>query len=87
MTNTPAKAEALGENVDVEYDGETYSIPPTSEWDLDALEAYEDGKVLATVRSVFGDAQWSKFRQKRRTAADLTKLVEAMQTALGIQGN
>lgn len=79
-----AKTEALDAPVSFEYDGETYEIPKTLAWDLDVLEAYEDGRVLACVRALLGDEAWKRYRAKPRTVGDLTDLFEALQGALGL---
>jgi hypothetical protein len=79
-----AKADATGEMVAFEYDGETYEIAPTLEWDLDVLEAYEDGKIVATVRALVGPEGWTKYRSKKRTVSDLNEFFDAIQGALGL---
>lgn len=82
-----AKVEAFDETHEVEFDGETYMIPPSSQWSISAIEAYEDGKVVTMVRAILGTEQWERFKRKPRTAADLGSLFEAMQEALGLEGN
>lgn len=84
---TPVKAEAIGTPVQFEYDGDTYAVAPANEWDLDVLEAFEEGRILATVRSLLGEAQWKTFRAKPRNVQALADLFEALQAALGISGN
>lgn len=81
------KAEALNESVSFAYDGETYAIPPTSEWDLDVLVSYENGKIAATVEGLLGADQWKTFRSKKRTVGDLNGLFEELQKAVGVSGN
>ncbi|GAA4981223.1 hypothetical protein [Actinopolymorpha pittospori] len=85
--STPAKAEARGESVAFEYDGDSYVVPPPMEWDVDVLEAYEDGKVATTVRALLGASQWAKFRSKPRTVQSLNDLFVSLQTAMGLEGN
>jgi hypothetical protein len=85
--STPAKSEALHESVSFDYDGHNYTIAPTTEWDLDVLESYEDGKIAATVRALLGPEQWATFRSKKRNVGDLGSLFEALQSAIGISGN
>lgn len=80
----PVKAEATGESIPFSYDGEEYVIPPSSEWSLDIIEAYEDGKVVKTVKTLLGDEQWAKFKSTPRTVADLGALFEAIQEATGV---
>lgn len=82
-----AKAEALKKAHHFTFDGEKYSVPPTTEWDLQILEAVEDEKIVAAVRFLLGDKQWAQFKQKKRTVADLTKLFEVITKAAGLQGN
>lgn len=86
---TPAKAEATGTDLlTFEYDGETYEIPPSSEWDLEVLEQYEEGKIAATVRALLGEEQYlAKFKSKKRTVRDLTVLFEQIQRTIGVSGN
>ncbi len=85
-TNT-AKTEALAEGISFDFDGETYTVPPAREWDLDVLEAYEDGQIATTCRSLLGPAQWETFKSKRRSVGDLEDLMKAVQGALGVSGN
>lgn len=82
-----AKSEALGKEIKFEFDGETYTVPPAKEWDLDVLEAYEDGMIAKCVRALLGAEQWSTFREKKRNVGDLNDLFEEIQTALGVEGN
>lgn len=86
--NTPAKAEALGARITFEFDGETYDIAPAAEWDVDALEAFEDQKIITCVRLILGAEQWQRFKAKPRTMGDLNGLFTAMQAHLvGPSGN
>ena len=64
------------------FEGAKYTIPEADEWSLDALEAYEDGKVATLIREILGAAQWATFKSKPRTVADLTALFEAAQVAM-----
>lgn len=84
---TAVQAEALGAATEFEFDGETYTVAPASEWDLSVLEDYEDGKIVSAVRALLGDAGWTKFRAKPRSVSDLNSLFEALQHAVGLAGN
>lgn len=86
-TQNTAKTEATNSPVEVEYDGETYTVAPAREWDLDVLEAYEEGMIARTVRSVLGAEQYQTFRSKKRTVGDLEDLFLEIQSALGVEGN
>lgn len=85
--SSPAKADTLGELTEFTYDGVAYKVAPASEWDLDVLESYEDGRIIAAVRALLGEAQWKKFRSKPRKTSDLNDLFGAIQEAVGVSGN
>jgi hypothetical protein len=78
------KAEALETAIQFEFEGVTYTIPPTSEWSVEALEAAEDGKVITFVRSVLGPEQWAAFKAVPRKAADLDRFGDALMEAAGL---
>lgn len=84
---TAAKSEAIKKQITFTFDGDKYVIAPTQEWDLDVLEAVEDGKVVSVVRALLGAKQWEKFKATPRKVEDLNKLFEAISKAVGIQGN
>lgn len=85
--SNPVKAEALAEDVTVAYAGTTYTVSAACLKDLDVLEAFEEGRVLAGMKAILGPTQWATFRATGATADDLNGLVEAIQGALGISGN
>lgn len=87
MSSNPVKAEALGESFSVDFDGVAYTIEPATEWDLDVLEAIEDGKMTTALRTLLGREQWATFKAKRRTAADLGTFYSAVEQAIGAPGN
>lgn len=79
----PAKVDAIGETIDFDFDGDTYTVPPASAWDLDAIEAFEADKMTTCVRLILGQAQYAKFKAKPRNVADLRNMFAALQTAVG----
>ncbi len=86
--NTPAKAEALNAPITFEFDGESYTVAPAAEWDVEALEAFEDQKIITCVRMILGDEQWKRFKSKPRNMGDLNGLFMVMQAQLvGPSGN
>lgn len=87
MTTKAIKAEAQSTHTDVEYQGQTYSVPPTMEWDLDVLEALEDGQIVKAVRALLGEEQYQKFKSTKPTVADLNALFEEIGKSAGFQGN
>ena len=90
MSQTPsaaARAEALGEKIAVTFEGAEYAILPTSEWDYEVLEAFEEGRIVAFLRALLGDEQHSRFRATKPKIAAVTLFMEEIQKALGISGN
>lgn len=87
MATKAVKAEATGQAISVEYDGETYEVPPTMEWDLDVLEALEEGQIVRAVRGLLGEEQYSQFKATKRTVKDLNSLFETIGQSAGFQGN
>lgn len=85
--SSPAKSEALKKSNVFTYDGETYTVPNTTEWDLAVIEALEDEKIIAAVRAIVGLDQWAIFKKKPRKVEDLNSFFEAISQGAGIQGN
>jgi hypothetical protein len=86
-TNSPAAAEALGEMIPFVFDGQDYTVHPSSEWSFDAIEAYENGRVLAFLSEVLDDESNKKLRAAKPKASVLGKFVDALNKAVGIAGN
>jgi hypothetical protein len=87
VSTTPAKTEAEAGPVEFAFDGETYTIAPAAEWDLDVMERVEDGKVTTAVRELLGPGQWKTFRSKPRKVADMGAMFATIEKALGVEGN
>jgi hypothetical protein len=87
MPRSAAAAEALAESIPVTFQGETYQIPPTSEWGYDILEAFEEGRLVAFFKALLGPEQHEKFRAKRPKLAAVNEFAGEVQKALGISGN
>ena len=82
-TTPPAKVDATGEAIEFAYEGVAYTIPPASEWDLAALEAFDAEKIATCVKLILGDEQWRAFRAKSRKVSDLSGLFAALNEAVG----
>jgi hypothetical protein len=84
----PIKADALGTAVTFDYDGTEYTVPAASDWPVDALESFEDGKIIATVRAILGAAQWKTFKAASPKVSQLNEMFGALQAAtIGGKGN
>lgn len=84
---SPTAAEALGDKIPFSARGVDFALTPSSEWDFEALEAYEEGKIALFLRLILGDAQYAAFKATKPKVADVNEFVEALQKALGIEGN
>ncbi|AWY06646.1 tail assembly chaperone [Microbacterium phage Zeta1847] len=86
LTESAIAAEAVGDRVPFEFRGETFGLLPTSEWSLNALEAFEEGRVVAFLKDILG-ADYAKLRGLDIKVADLEEFVADAKDALGIAGN
>ena len=84
MPTNPTKSDALAEPITFEFDGQPYTIPAATQWPLETLEAFEEGRIVATVKSLLGDEQWTTFRSPGRIVSDLGSFFEAIQEAAGV---
>lgn len=88
MTQKPAAAhEALGEKIPFSYRDVDYLVDPTSEWDFEAVENFENGRIATFLRLVLGDEQYAAMKKTNRTVGEVDTFAEELQKALGIQGN
>ncbi|WP_329105514.1 hypothetical protein OG792_32840 [Micromonospora sp. NBC_01699] len=80
-----AKAEALGVKIAFTHEDVSYEMDPAMSWDLDAMEAFEDGNLVTCIRLILGPEQYAKFKPRgtKRTVGDLSALFETIQKAAG----
>lgn len=87
MANTRAvsavRSEANGLDIPVEFEGETYRIPPSKLWPLEAIEAAEDGRAVASTKLILGTVQYDKFRETNSTLGDLERFMDKVQEVMG----
>lgn len=90
--NTPAvqavrdEAAAAPEPKRLTLAGVEYLLPATSDqWPLAALEGFEEGKIVAAVRSLLGPEQWNRLKDTGATLADLNVLAEKIASVYGFQ--
>ncbi|QOP65074.1 tail assembly chaperone [Arthrobacter phage Adumb2043] len=84
---TPAAAEALGESIPFSFEGKDFMVLPSSEWSFDAIEAYEQGRVLAFLSEILDADSFKELRAMKPKASVLGEFVVALQKAAGIAGN
>lgn len=88
------RREAEGvDYVGVEYDGETYWVPSDpADWPIDVLAAFEDGKAITALRSLFvadedGHGGWSTLQAKGYRVRDLNQLFDKVAAAGGFKNS
>ncbi len=87
MSKSAAAAEALAEKIPFTWNGIDFELDPTTEWDYEALEAYESGKITAFLRLILGEAQHAAFKATKPKVGAVNEFVREIQKALGIAGN
>lgn len=78
-----AKADVTGETLSFEFGGESYAVVPSAEWDLDVLENFEEGRIVAVLRSVLADDGWARLKAKGAKVSDLEPFMAALAKAVG----
>lgn len=61
-----AKAEAKGGNVELDYDGEHYTVDRANADNIELMEFVEDEKYISAIRGYLGPDQWAKFKDAHR---------------------
>ncbi len=85
-----ARAEALGNGTEFDFDGKHYTLAPAEDWDLDVMENFSDGNMIAAAKALFEEKQWTEFRTDqdgnriKRTNGDLAKFLEVAMKSLGV---
>lgn len=77
------KNDALGKSTDIEFNGDTYAVPPAEDWDLDVLEAIDDQRLTHALKALLGEDQYKTFRASNKRVADLGKFFEVAGKAVG----
>ena len=71
----------------VHHQGERYRLPANpQDWDVDALEAFETGKVVSAIKGILGAKAWQRIRashQGRLKVRDLEPLMDQIAKAYG----
>jgi hypothetical protein len=80
-------AEALAKPITFEFKGEQFAARPSEDWGLDAIEAFEDGKLSHLLRAVLVDGDYDRLRALKPKLADLREFGMALQRGAGMAGN
>lgn len=84
---SPAAAEALAEKIPFTSRGVDFELDPSSEWDFEAIEAFENGRIATFLRLILGEKQYAAFKATKPKVGDVDAFVMELQKALGIAGN
>jgi hypothetical protein len=84
---TPAAAEALGDRIPFEFEGESFLVTPSTEWTLDDVEAAEEGRLVAFMKAVLSDAEMTRVRALGLKGPRIGAFIEALTKGAGVQGN
>jgi hypothetical protein len=79
------KAEATDGVIAVEWEGHTYEVV-LANVTIDALEAFEDGRIVGALRSILGVEQWAAYKERHPQALGLGAFVDALLAAVGGAG-
>ncbi|MFJ4960987.1 hypothetical protein ACIP6P_00710 [Streptomyces sp. NPDC088729] len=71
------KNDATGKPFLVEFNGDTFEVPPSEAWDIDVLEAIDDQRLTHAVKALLGTKQYAAFRVTNKKVADLGAFFEA----------
>ncbi|WP_333731763.1 hypothetical protein [Streptomyces sp. IBSBF 3010] len=77
------KNDATGTPTPVEFNGDTFLVPPADDWDIDVLEAIDDQRMTHALKALLGDDQYATFRKTNRKVADLGKFFEVAGKSVG----
>lgn len=84
---TAAQNEATDKPITVTWKTKTYRLVPTKEWDIETLEAMEDGKLAHMLQGMIADDGYARLRETKPLVSELTDLFQKIQKVLGISGN
>lgn len=89
MSNEAARAEAgvSDKPITITWDGNTYRLVPSADWDINVLEAVEDGKITHILRGIIDGDGYARFAETKPKIADLDGFTRKAMRALGVQGN
>lgn len=82
-----ARAEATDSPITVTWKGKTYKVKPSTQWDIEVLEAMEDGKMTKILQGVLEGDGYARLRATRPLVSELGDLFDKIQKALGVSGN
>jgi hypothetical protein len=91
MATTPTQAEAEGTPIVVDWEGVELTVPASvQDWDLDTLEAFEQGRAITAIKSLLGDDGYKQatdaFQAKHGRKVKVRDVEGLMSTVAGAYG-
>jgi hypothetical protein len=89
MSNQAARNEATGNDkpIIITWDGQHVRLVPSDDWDIEVLEALEDGKITHILRGIIADDGYDRLVKLHPKIKDLEGFLNKAMRALGVQGN
>lgn len=87
--NEAARAESGASDTPIltTWEGQHYRLVPTSQWDLEVLEAMEDGKISHILRGILADDGYARLLAAKPKMHEIEAFMTKALKALGISGN
>ncbi len=79
-----ARSEAAGAPFPFLFAGKAYTIPPTKEWPLAAMDSLAEGNVGEAMRVLLGPDQYKSIAADGGTLGDVETLFGALSAASGL---
>lgn len=83
--DTPAESEATEQPSTIQWRGLTFTVPPSDDWSVEALRAFEDGRAATAVSLVVGKAEWAAFEATRPKIRDFKALADEFARVAGFE--
>ena len=81
------RREAAGDPSEFVFGGDTFTVPPSSEWPISVRDSLTGGDVVAAMKEILGE-QWETFSGHGPTIGDVTALLDwvAGENGMGSSG-
>lgn len=77
-----ARNEATDTPITVTWKGKTYKVIPSAQWDIEVLEAMEDGKMTYILRNVLDGDGYQRFRATKPLASEVGEFFDKITKAI-----
>ncbi len=77
-----ARNEATDTPTVVVWKSKNYKIVPSNKWDIEVLEAMEDGKMTYILRNILEGDGYKRFRETKPLASEVAEFFEKIMKAV-----